>query len=111
MEKVWNSDELLPKKIKSIMKITLLFLILGILHVSADTYAQKAQVTVEVKNGTFYDVVSEIEKQTEFMFFYKSEDIDNSKPFTIILPANSEILKMYDINGDIVESKYYTRTA
>ena len=39
------------------------------------------------------------------------KDIDNSKPFTIILPANSEILKMYDINGDIVESKYYTRTA
>ena len=65
MEKVWNSDDLLPKKFKSIMKITLLFLILGILHVSADTYAQKAQVTVEVKSGTFYDVVSEIEKQTE----------------------------------------------
>ena len=56
MEKVWNSDDLLPKKFKSIMKITLLFLILGILHVSADTYAQKAQVTVEVKSGTFYDV-------------------------------------------------------
>lgn len=44
MEKVWNSDELLPKKIKSIMKITLLFLILGILHVSADTYAQKLKL-------------------------------------------------------------------
>ena len=29
MEKVWNSDELLPKKIKSIMKITLLFLNTG----------------------------------------------------------------------------------
>lgn len=83
MGKVWNSDDLLPKKFKSIMKITLLFLILGILHVSADTYAQKAQVTVEVKNGTFYDVVSEIEKQTEFMFFYKSEDIDNSKQVDI----------------------------
>lgn len=83
MEKVWNSDDLLPKKFKSIMKITLLFLILGILHVSADTYAQKAQVTVEVKSGTFYDVVSEIEKQTEFMFFYKSEDIDNSKQVDI----------------------------
>ena len=83
MGKVWNSDDLLPKKFKSIMKITLLFFILGILHVSADTYAQKAQVTVEVKNGTFYDVVSEIEKQTEFMFFYKSEDIDNSKQVDI----------------------------
>ena len=59
MEKVWNSDDLLPKKFKSIMKITLLFLILGILHVSADTYAQKAQVTVEVKSGTFLTVSQE----------------------------------------------------
>lgn len=83
MEKVWNSDDLLPEKIKSIMKITVLFLILGILHVSADTYAQKAQVTVEVKSGTFYDVVSQIEKQTEFMFFYKSEDIDNNKQVSL----------------------------
>ena len=68
MEKVWNSDELLPKKIKSIMKITLLFLILGILHVSADTYAQKAQVTVEVKNGTFYDVVSGLRNRPSSCF-------------------------------------------
>ena len=37
MEKVWNSDELLPKKIKTIMKITLHYIILAILHVSADT--------------------------------------------------------------------------
>ena len=72
------------------MKITLLFLILGILHVSADTYAQKAQVTVEVKSGTFYDVVSEIEKQTEFMFFYKSEDIDNSKQVDIQVKNRQE---------------------
>ena len=35
MEKVWNSDDLLPKKFKSIMKITLLFLILGIHYIDA----------------------------------------------------------------------------
>ena len=29
---------------------------------------KKLKLTVEVKSGTFYDVVSEIEKQTEFMF-------------------------------------------
>jgi len=37
------------KKLNQSWKITLLFLILGILHVSADTYAQKAQVTVDSK--------------------------------------------------------------
>ena len=68
MEKVWNSDELLPQKIKSIMKITLPFFNTGYIACLGGYLCAKAQVTVEVKNGTFYDVVSEIEKQTEFMF-------------------------------------------
>ena len=83
MEKVWNSDDLLPKKFKSIMKITLLFLILRILHVSADTYAQKAQVTVEVKNGTFYDVVSRLRNRPSSCFSIRASDNDNSKQVDI----------------------------
>lgn len=104
MEKVRNSDNLLPQKLKSIMKITLLFLLLGILHVSADTYAQKAQVSVAVKGGTFYDVISQIEKQTEFMFFYKSEDIDNNKQVDIqvkdrqVTEVLNELLRNTDLS-------------
>ena len=64
------------------MKITLLFNT-GYIACLGGYLCAKAQVTVEVKNRTFYDVVSEIEKQTEFMFFYKSEDIDNSKQVDI----------------------------
>lgn len=37
-------------------------------------------------------------------------EIDNSKPFTIILSANSEILKMYDIDGNNIECQYYNRS-
>lgn len=38
-------------------------------------------------------------------------DIDNSKPFTIILPVNCDILKMYDIDGKNIENEYYYRSA
>jgi TonB-linked SusC/RagA family outer membrane protein len=41
-------------------------------------YAQKNKITVNIQNGTLYDLVSEIEKQTDYMFFYKSEDIDKN---------------------------------
>ena len=35
------------------MKITAIFILAGILQVSAVTYAQEHRISVEVKNGTF----------------------------------------------------------
>lgn len=34
-------------------------------------------------------------------------DIDNTKPFTVILPINSGDITIYDVNGNIVESMVY----
>jgi TonB-linked SusC/RagA family outer membrane protein len=95
MEKIKKCDNLLYKKIKSIMKITLFFLIIGILHISAETYAQKTHISIDVKAGTFYDVVTQIEGQTEFMFFYKSEDIDNNKEVNIHV-MNKQVTDVLD---------------
>ncbi|MDR3142778.1 MAG: TonB-dependent receptor [Tannerellaceae bacterium] len=77
------------------MKITLFFLIIGVLHISAETYAQKTHISIDVKAGTFYDVVTLIEGQTEFMFFYKSEDIDNSKEVNIHV-TNKQVTDVLD---------------
>ena len=79
MEKYQEWGFLSPK-IRRIMKLTLLFTLLCILHISANTYAQTTQVSVNVKNGTFYDVVKQIEKQSEYLFFYNSKDIPNDLP-------------------------------
>jgi TonB-linked SusC/RagA family outer membrane protein len=55
----------------------------GLARMSAGTYAQEQRITVRVQNGTFYDVVSQIEKQSEFRFFYKNEEIDNNQHITL----------------------------
>lgn len=84
MKKNREDSTLLRPKIGRILKITTLLLYLSILHLTASTtYAQEHRISVFVENGTFYDVVSQIEKQSEFMFFYKSEEIDNSQRLSI----------------------------
>lgn len=78
MKKERDGSRLLPLKMTRIMKITLILALAGILQISATTYAQGHRISVSVENGTFYDVVSQIEKQSEFMFFYRSEEIDDN---------------------------------
>lgn len=94
MEK-YQDWSLLPPKIKRIMKLTLLFTLLCILHISANTYAQTTQVSVDVKNGTFYDVVKQIEIQSEYLFFYDSKEIPNDLPVSL-QATNSNINVILD---------------
>lgn len=53
--------------------------------------------------GTFYDVVSQIEKQSEFMFFYKSEEIDNNQRINLNVTNKlvSEILNEITKNNNL----------
>jgi len=101
MNKKRDDSGKLCLKIRRIMKITTMLLILGIIHVSATTYAQEQRISVEVENGTFYDIVSQIEKQSEFMFFYKSDEIDNSQRIT--LKADDKLVS--DILNEVVKNR------
>jgi len=101
MKKKRDYSERLCLKIWHIMKITTILILLGVIHVSAATYAQEHRISVEIENGTFYDVVSQIEKQSEFMFFYKSEEIDNGQRIT--LRANNKLVA--DILNEITKSR------
>jgi len=76
-------NQFLRKKFILIMNVTLVMAFSGIMHAYAD-YAAEKRITVRVKDGTFYDVISQIEKQSNFMFFYSSEEIDNDRKVTLV---------------------------
>ena len=103
MKKERDDSRLLSLKITRIMKITAILILAGILQVSAVTYAQEHRISVAVENGTFYDVVSQIEKQSEFMFFYKSEEIDNNQRINLKVKDKlvSEILNEVTRNNNL----------
>ena len=89
--------------------IVLVFLFLGIGKVMAADSIESKSISLSIQNGTIQTFVSEIEKQTDYMFLYKNEDIDNSikvnvkaenKPAIEVL--NEVIAKtnlVYKING------------
>lgn len=121
MKKEQEDSGILFQKIRRVMKITVVLILWGIIHVSATTYAQEHRISISVKNGTFYDVVSQIEKQSEFMFFYKSEEIDNDRRIDLkaknklVSEVLDEVLKgnslVYQIIGKhIIITKYVDPT-
>ena len=68
---------LLEKNSQELMKLFTLFFAcsLGLAHAS-ESYAQTAIVNVEVQNKTVGEILKEIEKQSDFDFFFDNTLID-----------------------------------
>ncbi|MCD6366769.1 MAG: SusC/RagA family TonB-linked outer membrane protein, partial [Bacteroidales bacterium] len=61
------------------MKLTALFLLIGLMQLSASVYSQTTKLTLEMHNKKVVEVLEQIEKQSEFRFAYSSELIDMNR--------------------------------
>lgn len=73
----WNSHDRLLKKLLRIMKLTSFLILVFVISVSASSYSQNTKLNIKVTNGTFVDVLKQIEKQSEFYFYYNNDEIQN----------------------------------
>lgn len=64
------------RKLLLIMKLTFLLTVVCFLHTSATVYSQTTKFSFEMKNQSIQDVLREIEKKSEFRFFYQREQVD-----------------------------------
>ncbi len=65
------------KKTFWIMRLVVLFLLTGILQVSAlNSYSQQARMSMKLKNVRLADVLNEIENQSDYYFLYNQDLID-----------------------------------
>ena len=71
------------KKILSIMKLTVVFLIAFSLQISASVYSQTTKLSLNVQNQSIKDVLYLIENQTDFRFIYESGKIDLDKKVSV----------------------------
>ena len=71
------------KRTIKIMKLTVLMLTVCLSGVFASTYAQTATLNVSAKNETLENVFKQIEKQSEFLFFYNLEDINKDVKISV----------------------------
>src|SRR5689334_9760987 len=66
-------ESLLFKKILMRVNITALILLIGLLQASAATFAQK--ISLNEKNAPLKKVISSIEQQSGYVFFYDNKDL------------------------------------
>ena len=84
MENVSYYKPFLPKGLKklvTIMRITVILLFVALFQAVAveSSYSQSATVSVKAEQMSLTDLFSQIEKQSEFLFFYVDEEVKNVK--------------------------------
>ena len=97
------------KRTIKIMKLTVLMLAVCLSSVVASTYAQTATLNVSAKNETLEKVLKQIEKQSEFLFFYNLEEINKNEKISINEKnANIQTVRIEE-NGTVRKAKVCTR--
>lgn len=71
-----------PRKMLLVMKLTTLIMLVALLECSAKVYSQK--INLDETNSSLKKVLNQINKQTGYVFFYDSKDVQN-KSVTIHL--------------------------
>ncbi len=85
------------------MKLTTILIIVSLFQIQANTYSQKAKVTLNLENVTVEKVFSEIEAQSKFRFLYNHEKVNVNRKVSINadkLPI-SDVLESIFRNTDI----------
>lgn len=79
------------------MKLSVFLLVCSIgLAQAADSYAQKATVSLEMRNQTVKEVLDEIEEQSDFSFFFNIKHVDLQRKVSVVT-KKSDIFKVLDI--------------
>jgi len=80
---IWN------KKCFRIMRLTILFLFVGLMQVSASLYSQNTKLSLDFRNTRVVDVLEAIENQSEFRFAYSAEYIDMNRKINVDVKGSS----------------------
>ena len=103
------------QKIVRIMRLTILLLLGCMLTVSANSYAQKTKLDINLSNSTIRDLFAFIEDNSEFVFLYRNEDLNVLKKVELNLKDASiyqildEVLKGENVSYDVYERQIVIR--
>jgi TonB-linked SusC/RagA family outer membrane protein len=75
------------------MKVLYLFCFINVTASVTSVYSQKTRLSIDIENERLENVLSKIEKETDFFFFYKNEELARLDPVTV----KQEESSIYDV--------------
>ena len=86
------------------MRITTLLLLIGLMQTYAtSTYSQNTKLSLKMENASLESILNEIEKISEFRFFYKSSEINQNEKLNVDAKEQTvdEVLNNLFSNSDL----------
>ena len=104
MTNIYKSTNNLKKCIKIMYRMFILLIVTINLCNATSVYSQKEMLSLDLQNKTIKEVFAAIEKNSEFVFFYKSADIDDKWKVSIKVENKtiSQILTQLFENTDYI---------
>lgn len=91
------------KKVIRIMKLTAGLILFTVITASAvNSYSQTARINLHLQNATIVDIFREIERNSEFGFFFKNEELDLKKRRSI----NVSDATIDDVLKEVLDNRY-----
>lgn len=97
MKKMCNSTGLFISRQKLIryMKLTIFFVFVGLMSVSAAGFSQATKINLRVDNASMTDFFSKVEEVSDYYFFFKNDAVNISKRVSLDV-KNQTIEKILD---------------
>ena len=115
--RVVKSPFAILKKIPLFMRLSILMLFVSIGLVFAEnSYSQSTLLSLDIKNQTVQNVLDEIEKQSEFHFFYNNKQVNTNRIVSIkssnknVFSILNELFKGTDIRYSVMEKSIILST-
>lgn len=90
----------LQKKTWRIMKLTLILSLAFLFRVNASVFSQDVRVSIDCQNERLANVFKELERQTEYFFFFNAKSIDTEKRVSLSIREEELEVALEKIIGD-----------
>ncbi len=90
------------KKLLLTMKLTTLFLFLSVMAMAAGSYSQS--VSLNVRNASIVQVLEEIERQTEYGFLFKTDELNLEERYSL----NLNSAKIETVMSELLDEELYS---
>lgn len=88
------------KKLLVIMKMTTFLMFFSIMAMATGSYSQNIRFDLSVRDASIVQVLEEIEKQTEFGFLFKTNQLDLDQRYSLDLKGTKIVTVMNEILDD-----------
>ncbi|SET04843.1 TonB-linked outer membrane protein, SusC/RagA family [Draconibacterium orientale] len=91
-------------KLLLVMKLTGLFLLISVLSIAGNSYAQNMQFDLNVKDASIVQVLEKIEEVTEFGFLFKTDQLDTETRYSL----NLKSVKIDKVMDEVLDKELYS---